>query len=93
VQFEHDLGLRQFFVYLDIPEVGEAEFGDLEVVHVHEFVDDLQIFGDVEENSVLGVHHHVLTRVDNGLDPEVSLVLLAAQLVVVACGFESVVPV
>lgn len=63
------------------------------MLHLEELVHDFQVRGNVLQDAMLGVHHHVLTRVDYRLDPHIALRGHLPQLVVAVRSLQPMVAV
>lgn len=83
VVFLHD-DLVLFELVLD-GQLGRRETGDLETVYFAEFGVDVDCGWDVRQDSMLRMHHHVLTRVQQCLDPLIFFSLLAQQVILMGC--------
>jgi hypothetical protein len=90
-QLENYLVFDEFIVDCNLFHRSKRNLSDFQVLHIQEFVDDLHILRDVEKDPMLRVHHHIFTRIDNSLNPQISLVSFIAELVITVGGLQPVV--
>lgn len=58
------------------------------MLHSHNGVDDLYIFRNIKQDTMLRMHHDILTRVDNSLDPEIGFVIFLTHHIIFMSGLE-----
>lgn len=90
MKLEEDIIIVEFKVDIETQDIFDLDLSHLNVVHLHEFMDDLKIFRDILNDPVLRVHHDVLAGVNHCLNPEVSLAGLVTFKVILMGSFEAV---
>lgn len=90
MELKQDIINVELIVDIEGQDVFDFDLSHFNMVQLHQFMDDLNIFRDILDDPVLSVNHNVLAGVNHSLNPKISLASLIALEIILMGSLQTV---